>query len=165
MAERMKRFRWWILALLFVGALLLVLALKPEREPLELAVISRTNDIHGQSFLIVRITNQSSDEYEEVAARSHMLVGKQWTEVPQDTESERFVSKKDRLRAGDTWQVQLPAPVDKMTWRVYVVASRKLGWLEHFIYIKLRLRPFRSVLAHQAWEFDGTTLIFVLPVR
>jgi hypothetical protein len=138
----MKRFRWWwILALLLLGGVVLALVLRPERGPVEVVIVSRTNDASGQPYVIIRVSNRSAEDLATFAA-SDKLVRTEWIPViPESDELAPFAFIE--LPRGDTWHVKLPAPAEKVKWRVTVTTIRELSRLERFLeqcFEKLRLK-------------------------
>ena len=135
--ERKKKSRWWLLALLMLGGIVLVYLVRPEPEPIKLAVVSQTNDASGTQRIIVRVSNRSWQEF-TVIGRSEALVenGTKWLPVNPGEQAQ------DTVPAGAARNLEFSGARRNEPWRVYVQGFRsvtrvqsgirrcfsKLGW-------------------------------------
>jgi hypothetical protein len=110
----MKRFRWWILALLLLGGVVLALVSKPEREQFTAVFVKKYNAPSGQERVVVRISNQSKHDF-WVWATSEAAIGNEGEiaaandsgSVAGDPESTRVMLD---LLAGSSVDVVVPRP-------------------------------------------------------
>jgi hypothetical protein len=133
----MKRFRWWILALLLLGGAVLALVSRPEPEPLKLTLIGRTNDASGQQYVIVEVSNRSRHEF-WIVARSEALVGNEWRPVELNRPESAILEVRDvrlinPVMAGGTRTEELQVPTEQVKWRVKIDGVREMSRLEKFV--------------------------------
>ena len=114
---------------------LCVLLVPASKPPLEIRLISRSNDFTGNELIVVAVTNRSTRPF-RVTLTTETMTGGKWRDRIRHTPSPKLVQAKGSLEERfrppyetTRWlEVPLPPNASPIPWRTRLSSYREMGW-------------------------------------
>jgi len=156
----MKRFRWWILALLLLTGLVMALVVGRASEPLEVAFVRAYTVAPGAEHAVVNVSNHSRHDF-VLWTSNELPAGSESGAIPPEVLAvEARMGRESLLRAGASGEMVIPVPISR---RVKFFGRRRLGateallahWLGKLRIVYPRRASFEKLLEFQPMSFHA----------